>query len=155
MDVPTVVDEAEKALSERRSWPRGLRWAIVTALGLSLGVGLGLVLWGLVIGSWSMGDGGITVSTDTRAQIGALRDELAASGAAPAAVSWLDLALAPETSGLDVLLYVTAALDAARVANDPALADVEGQLREVMGGLRGGGGGGPSVEVPVVTLAAP
>ncbi len=142
-------EDVPQAMAEPGGWRRGL----VIALALPMALAVGVMLWGILSGTWSI-NVGVRVPEGVPERIAALREEMAALGMVPRAVAWLDEALAPGIDGADVLAYVRAALDEVAAADDPRLADVEAQLREIVGEF-GVGEYESSVTLPAVTPSAP
>jgi hypothetical protein len=119
-------DELEVPAAPGR-WRRGL--VIILALPLALAVGA--TLWGMLHGTWSIA-ANVHVPEGVLDEIADVREEVAALGTVPGAVSWLDAALVPEADGADVLGHIRAALDELEAADDPRLTGPKAQLRAII-----------------------
>lgn len=135
-----ILSNAEELVLEQAS-PQGTRRGrrlLVIVLGTILAVvACGTVGLGAMEGSWWHSEGmDRALSHESRARVGAIRDELDASGAAPEAVVWLDAVLDPNADPTTVRFYLLAAQELLEEANDPDLTETVREIRTILQMIR-------------------
>ena len=150
-----VSDVGGQELSEARSRGSGrARRVGIIVLGTILVVALCVVVAvGFVESSWwyfQMGDRPLT--NDCRAHVKAVRDEVAADGAAPDAVAWLDAALGSNSDPTAVRAYLLSAQETLEAAGDPALTRAAEEIEAIILTLQAGGSSREDTPYPVPTL---
>jgi len=115
-------ETGERAAGKARSGePGGARHIVANALGLIL---VAVVLVAVAVAfegsSWWYHDlGDRPLDDESRTSLQAVRDEVAAAGAAPEAVMWLDAALDTDADPSALRDYLLAAQEALEAAADP------------------------------------
>jgi hypothetical protein len=116
---------------------RGRRITIIVLSVILIGAACGIMGLAFVQGSWwyTYGDDQ-ALDRDSRARLERTRDAVADSGAAPHVVTLLNAALDPDTAPTDARTYLLAAQEALEASDDPQLAQVTGELQEVIQKIR-------------------
>ena len=133
-------------------WPR--RLAIIL-LGALLGtVMVGAVVSSFVQGSWwypHIADRAL--DAEHRASLAAIRDELAASGQAPRAVTYLEAALVPNIAPTTMWNHLVEARDALEDVDDAGLERALEEIETSIALIRSRGYGTQATPYPLPTLA--
>jgi len=130
-----ITSTFEEANSRCLGWGRR---AGISVLGVILaGVVCAIIGLAFVQGSWWYSYGtDRPLDHESLAHVEMIRDEVDASGAAPGAVVWLDVALEPDAHPTDVRARLLTAQEALEAAGDPKLAEATKELRAIIKTIR-------------------